>query len=78
MEAAESIITLLAQLNVSKFPWEERIGLAVCQTKAMRQWIEADSFRKGPFEISATVPSGAGGAASEGFSADVAEQIPGG
>ena len=41
MEAAESIITLLAQLNVSRFPWEERIGLAVCQTKAMRQWIEA-------------------------------------
>ena len=41
IEAAESIITLLARLNVSKFPWEERIGLAVAQTRAMREWIEA-------------------------------------
>jgi hypothetical protein len=41
IEAAESIFTLLARLDVSRFPWEERIGVGVCQAKAMRQWIEA-------------------------------------
>jgi hypothetical protein len=41
IDAAESIFTLLNRLNVSKFPWEERIGLAICQAKAMRDWIEA-------------------------------------
>jgi hypothetical protein len=41
IEAAESIIALLAQLNVSKFPWEERIPLAVSQMTATREWIEA-------------------------------------
>jgi hypothetical protein len=47
IEAAESIITLLARLNVSKFPWEERIGLAVAQMRAMRQWTEAIRSARG-------------------------------
>ena len=47
IEAAESIITLLARLNVSNFPWEERIGLAVAQTKAMRDWAEAIRSARG-------------------------------
>ena len=47
IEAAESIITLLARLDVSKFPWEERIGLAVAQTRAMREWIEAIRSARG-------------------------------
>jgi hypothetical protein len=41
MQAAESVFTLLARLDISKFPWEERIGVAVCQARAMRDWIEA-------------------------------------
>jgi hypothetical protein len=41
IKAAESIITLLALLNASKFPWEERIGLAVAQMRAVQEWTEA-------------------------------------
>ena len=41
MQAAESILTLLARLDISKFPWEERIGVAVSQARAMREWVEA-------------------------------------
>jgi hypothetical protein len=39
--AAESVITVLAQLNVTKFPWEERVAVGVCQAKAMSDWLEA-------------------------------------
>ena len=41
MQAAESILTLLARLDISKFPWEERIGVAVSQARALREWVEA-------------------------------------
>ena len=34
-------MALLGRLNVSRFPWEERIGVAVCQARAARDWIEA-------------------------------------
>jgi hypothetical protein len=39
--AAESVITVLAQLNVTKFPSEERVAVGVCQAKAMNDWLEA-------------------------------------
>jgi hypothetical protein len=39
--AADSIIALLGQLNVSKFPWEERIAVGVCQAEAQKAWWEA-------------------------------------
>jgi hypothetical protein len=38
--AAESVITVLAQLNVTKFPWEEQVAVGVCQAKAMNDWLE--------------------------------------
>ena len=38
--AAESVIIVLAQLNVAKFPWEERVAVGVCQVKAMQEWLE--------------------------------------
>ena len=41
IEAAESVFTLLARLDVSKFPWEERISVGVVQARALREWIEA-------------------------------------
>jgi hypothetical protein len=41
MQAAESVLTLLARLDISKFPWEERIGVGVSQARAMREWVEA-------------------------------------
>ena len=38
--AAESVITVLARLNVTKFPWEERVAVGACQAKAMNDWLE--------------------------------------
>ena len=38
--AAESVITVLARLNVTKFPWEERVAVGACQAKAMSEWLE--------------------------------------
>ena len=37
---AESVLSILSQLDASKLPWEERVGLGVCQAKAMQQGIE--------------------------------------
>jgi hypothetical protein len=37
---AESVLTVLAQLDVAKFPWEERVAVGVCQAKALNDWLE--------------------------------------
>ena len=39
--AAESVITLFAQLDVARFPWDERIAVGACQAKALEAWFEA-------------------------------------
>jgi hypothetical protein len=41
IEAAESVIALLTRLNASRFPSEEQVAVAVCQMRALREWIEA-------------------------------------
>ena len=41
LSAADSIISLLGGLNVSAFPWSERIAVGACQAKANRAWLEA-------------------------------------
>lgn len=33
----DSIIALLGKLNVSRFPWEERIAVATCQARAVKE-----------------------------------------
>jgi hypothetical protein len=48
LSAAESIVTLLGQLDGSRFPWEERIAVGACQAKALDAWFEAhDGERSG-------------------------------
>lgn len=37
--AAESILTLFAQLDTSAFPWEDRIAVGSCQAKAANELI---------------------------------------
>ena len=37
--ASDSVITLLGKLDVSKFPWEERIAVGVCKARATKEWI---------------------------------------
>ena len=37
--ASDSVITLLGKLDVSKFPWDERIAVGVCQARATKEWI---------------------------------------
>ena len=38
--AAESIITLFSQLNISAFPWEEQIAVGSWQAKAANELID--------------------------------------
>ena len=38
--AAESILTLFSQLDVSRFPWEERIAVGACQARAANEWLD--------------------------------------
>jgi len=49
LHAAESVVALLARLDVSAFPWEERLAVGACQARAIDDWLEAYSqSRRGP------------------------------
>jgi hypothetical protein len=37
---AESVLAVLARVDLAKFPWEERVAVGVCQVKAMQEWLE--------------------------------------
>ena len=43
LHAADSIVTLLARLDTSAFPWEERVAVGVCQARAIDDWLDAYS-----------------------------------
>ena len=48
LTAAESIATLLARLNVEKFPDEERLAVATAQIAAIDEWLAAYVESGGP------------------------------
>jgi hypothetical protein len=45
LHAADSIVTLLARLDVSALPWEERLAVGACQARAIDEWLDAYSAR---------------------------------
>jgi hypothetical protein len=43
LSAAESVAALLGRLDVSAFPWEEKLAVGACQVRAIDEWLEAYS-----------------------------------
>jgi hypothetical protein len=46
LRAADSIVTLLARLDVSDLSWEERLAVGACQARAIDDWLEAYSAQE--------------------------------
>ena len=56
LSAAESIAALLGRLDVSRFPWDEKLAVGVCQARAIDEWIDAYSECRSETRMPSSAP----------------------